>query len=84
MRELADRGRVCQAVPRLWLRGELGFLGGGEGHRALGAGGACDQPQQPVLVWWHLGYPRAELRLFSALHRKSFKSSLSYFYDDCR
>jgi len=40
--------------------------------------------QHLVLVWWYLGYPRAELKLFPAIHRKSSKSSLTYFYDDCR
>lgn len=70
MRELAERGRACQAIPSLWLRENCDFLGGGEGHRALGAGGK--QLQRPLLLRWHLGYPRAELRLFPALHRKIF------------
>lgn len=79
MRELAERGRVCQVIPGLWLGWETEFLGGREWCRALGAVGVVASPG----VVAH-GVSQGRVKAAPALHRESFQSSLSYFYDDSR
>lgn len=63
MRELAEQARVCQAIPFLWL-GVIRIFRWWRRAQSPGR----EQLQWSVLGWWHLGYPRAELRVVPALH----------------